>query len=292
MDWDCYAVIRLVVLLALAGLLALQAAVPVNALSLKMQPAIYIDTLQKGEKKKGFVDISNPMTTKIRLKTSVQAFRQTDDNGSLQFYDDAQLKAGLIPDLDEFELGPREAVRMYFLIDGTKLPPGEIFASLFVSTIPEQQAGAAEAVQLGTLFSLVNGTPGAHKAEITSLDVPFWQFGDKVQGSYRIKNVAKPGESTGFFPDVTIAIKPLDQRIQQQGKLIFAGRSRENTFQVPASRVGFYKISVAYGNSRQSRLVFMATGYWLGILIGFALLLLIAAGWLAGRHAKRRRAAK
>lgn len=283
---------RLAISLLLAFVLALQTVVPVNALSLKMQPTMYTDTLKPGEKKKGFVDISNPTPTKIRLKTSVQAFRQTDDSGSLQFYDDERVKSGLVPDLDEFELGPREAVRMYFLIDGSKLPPGEIFASLFVSTVPGQQAGAAEAVQLGTLFSLVNGTPGAHEAEVTDLQVPFWQLGDTLQGTYRIKNVAKPTESTGFFPEVTIAINPFHQQLTQQSKLVFAGRTRENTFQLPVNRIGFYKVAVSYGSSKQSRLVFMATGYWLGILIGLGLLIIIAGGWFISRHAKRRRAAK
>lgn len=263
-----------------------------SALSLKMQPLIYKDTLAQGEKKKGFVDISNPSSSKVRLKTSIQSFRQTDDQGSLQFYDDKQVAAGITPDVDEFELGPREAIRMYFLIDGTKLPSGDVFAALFVTVVPGQEIGATSSVRLGTLFSLTNGTPGERHGEITDLQVPFWQFGDKVQGSYRIKNVAKAGESTGFFPTVTIAIKPFDQQVKQEGKLIFAGRERENMFQIPANRIGFYKVSAAYGDSRQSKLVFMATGYWAGILIGAALLILVAVAWLITRAVKRRRVSK
>jgi len=276
---------------------AMQRNAPSYALSLKMQPLIYKDTLKPGEKKKGFVDISNPSASKVRLKTSVQAFRQTDDQGSLQFYDNKQVAAGITPDVDEFELGPREAIRMYFLIDGSKLPSGDVFGALFVSVVPGQTVGATSSVRLGTLFSLTNGTPGAHNAEITSLQVPFWQFGDTIQGSYRIKNVAKQGESTGFFPTVSIAIRPFDQQINQQGKLVFAGRERENNFQIPASRIGFYKVSVVYGDSRQSKLVFMATGYWLWMIFAVFAAVLLAlmiglkrrAGASRASHHKKQR---
>lgn len=272
----------------LAAFVVVQQDIPASALSLKMQPLIYKDTLQKGEKKKGFVDISNPGPSKLTLISSVQAFRQIDDQGSLQFYDSPQVKAGITPDLDEFELGPHEAIRMYFLIDGTKLPSGDVFGALFVSTKPTDAPGVGESVRLGTIFALTNGTPTEHKAQITSLDVSFWQFGDNVQGSYRIKNVAKAGEATGFFPTVSIAIRPFDQRTQQEGKLIFAGRERENTFQVASSRIGFYKVSVAYGDSRQSRLVFMMTGYWrLVVLLVVVLILLSVVIVWKGRRRTR-----
>lgn len=277
-------------LVAVLGVcLAIQQTDPVHALSLKMQPLIYQDNLAKGEKKKGFVDISNPTSTTVRLKTSIQAFRQTDDQGSLQFYDDKQVAAGIKPDLDEFELKSHEAIRMYFLIDGAKLPSGDVFGALFVSTEPENGVGATSSVRLGTLFTLTNGTPSAHNAAITDLQVPFWQFGDTVQGSYRIKNVAKAGESTGFFPTVTVAIKPFDQQVQQQGKLIFAGRERENTFQLTSSRIGFYKVSVAYGNSRQSRLVFMITGYWRLLVLSAVALVLLAAMTAWKWHSRTRK---
>jgi hypothetical protein len=242
-----------------------------------MQPLIYKDTLKQGEQKKGFVDISNPGASKLTLVTSVQAFKQIDDKGSLQFYNSPQVSAGIIPDLNEFELGPHEAIRMYFLIDGNNLPSGDVFGALFVSTKPSDTPGVGSAIRLGTLFALTNGTPTEHRAQVTSLSLPFWQFGDTIQGSYRIKNVAKAGESTGFFPDVTIAVKPFDQQTQQEGKLIFAGRERENTFELTSSRVGFYKVSVAYGDSRQSRLVFMVTGYWRLIMLAAIALILLGA---------------
>lgn len=269
-----YATLCLVAVLSL--LLVVQQNTPASALSLKMQPLIYKDALKQGEQKKGFVDISNPSASKLTLVTSVQAFKQIDDKGSLQFYDSSQVSAGITPDLSEFELGPHEAIRMYFLIDGTKLPSGDVFGALFVSTKPSDAPGVGSAVRLGTLFALTNGTPTEHKAEITSLSVPFWQFGDTIQGSYRVKNVAKAGESTGFFPDVTVAVRPFDQQTQQEGKLIFAGRERENTFELTSSRIGFYKVSVAYGDSRQSRLVFMVTGYWRLIVLATIVLILLA----------------
>jgi hypothetical protein len=263
---------------------------PVSALALKMQPLIYKDTLKKGERKKGFVDISNPTGETLRLKTSVQGFRQIDDNGSLQFFDSPELTAGIKPDLDEFELGPRQSVRMYFQIDGIKIPSGDVFAALFVSTIPTEKSGSVSSLRLGTLFVLTNGTPGSRDAEITKLDVGFWQLGETVDGSFTVKNKAREGSATGFFPSVNVSIKPLDSTQKIDSKLVFAGRSRQSDFQISENRIGLYKVIAQYGDSKQGKLVFMVTGYWRGVVIAGVLLLLVAvAGWLTLR---RRRPAK
>ena len=99
---------------------------PVSAASLKVAPLEYRTTLKQGEKKKGFIDVSNPTKETVRVRTSAQAFRQIDDNGSLQFFDNEQVSAGVLLDLDEFELGPLEAVRMYFILDSTRCVRGDL----------------------------------------------------------------------------------------------------------------------------------------------------------------------
>jgi len=284
--------IRRAAIVALLSLVfAVPFAAPAHALSLKMQPLIYHDTLVKGETKKGFVDISNPTGETLRLRTSVQAFRQIDDNGSLQFFDNAQVAAGIKPDLDEFELGPRQALRLYFLIDGTKLPSGDVFGALFVSTVPMGAVGSVSSLRLGTLFVLTNGTPGSREADITKLDVGFWQFGDGIDGQFTIKNTARAGEATGFFPSVTVALDPGRSQHQVESKLVFAGRSRQSDFHINTSRIGLYKISAAYGDSREGKVIFMVTGYWRTVVL-VALLLLIAAGLLGWKLHRRRQGRK
>lgn len=254
---------KIVVLMLITVIAAVVSSTHVDATSLKMQPLLYNDSIQKGEKKKGYVDISNPTGQTIQLQTSVQAFRQTDNNGSLQFYDNEQVSAGIIPDLSNFTIGPREAIRMYFLIDGSKLPEGDVFAAIFVSTKGEQEArGIAEVVRLGTILTIVNGTPGARQASIESLSLAFFQFGQGIEGAYRIKNVADPTVTTGFYPEVVVRLTPFATESTAKSPLVMGGKSRESNFSLKGDRLGFYKLSVGYGKSEQSRWVFVMTGFW------------------------------
>src|SRR5689334_4309658 len=93
-----------------------------NAATLRIAPLQYRTTLKKGETKKGFVDVNNPSNTTVRIVTQVQAFTQIDNNGGLQFYDNEQVAQGIKPDLSTFDLGAKETLRLYFSVDGTKLP--------------------------------------------------------------------------------------------------------------------------------------------------------------------------
>jgi hypothetical protein len=239
-----------------------------GALSLKVAPLEYRTSLSKGEKKKGYIDISNPTTEKMTVTTSVQAFKQIDDEGTIQFYDDEALTAGVRLDLDKFELGPREALRMYFLLDSTKLPSGDVFGAIFFTTSPvAAKAGVGQAVKLGTILSLVNGTPGSREATISGLDVPFFNFSSQVQGSYTISNTADPSGSTGFYPQVKLSTAPVGDTKEQAGKLVFAGRSRTNSFSVDLPPLGIYRIEAKYGNSSHSRWVFVMTPLALTVII-------------------------
>lgn len=262
-------------------LAAVSAAPSVAALGLKVAPLDYTVTLKKGEKQKGFIDLSNPSGVTVRVKTSVQAFRQTDDNGTLKFYDDEQVSAGIKLDLDEFELGPREAVRMYFLVDGTHLPGGDVFAAIFFTTQPTKQgAGVTELIRLGTILSIVNGTPGERKAEVTELSVPTIQFGESIKGSYVIKNTGDPKKSTGFYPAVILSVDPFYRETVQRARLVFASRSRENTFELQGSRFGFYKVKASHGQSSKEDWVLIINGAGM-VILGFVLLVGVAGifGW-------------
>ena len=261
----------------------------VDAQSLKIEPLLINEAIQKGEKKKGFVDISNPTTQTLRLLTSVQAFRQKDNSGGLEFFDNEQVRAGLIPDLKEIELGPREAVRMYYLVDGTKLPQGDVFAALFVSTAPEQErSGVAQAVKLGTIFTLVNGTPGPRNAEITFLSSSFFQFGDSINGRYTIKNTADPQLSTGFYPEIKLRLAPFGTEQNIRSSLIMAGVERTTGFSFPDNRFGIYELSASYGSSVKKQYMVVMTGAWkLMIPAVLFLILLLVTLALRRRHHNR-----
>jgi len=244
----------------------------VNAISsLKIQPLLYEEQLQKGEVKKGFVDISNPTGQQVTVKTSVEAFRQIDNKGNLEFFESDEVTAGITPDYKSFTLKPREAQRMVFQIDGNKLPSGDVFGALFFTTKPVGSS-VKQSVRVGTLFVLENGTPGSRKAEVTELEVPFLHIGSFVKGKYAIKNQAKSGEATGFTPRVDIQASPFGATKSQNSSLLFAGRERDNVFTYETQLFGLYRLSASYKDSSQSRWVLLLP-VW-SIIVAIAVLLL------------------
>ena len=274
----------LLTVLLFAAVVAGVYAPSVDALGLKVAPLEYPVALKKGEKQKGFIDLSNPAGVSVRVKTSVQAFEQTDDKGTLRFFDDEAVSRGVKTDLDEFELGPREAIRMYFLVDGSELPSGDVFAAIFFTTQPAAKGtGVTELVRLGTILSIVNGTPSGRRAEISRLDIPSFQFGDMVRGSYAVKNTSNPQESTGFYPAIVLAVDPFHEEKVVKSRLVFADRTRTNSFELNTSRIGLHKISVSYGANTKEK--------WVLILNAPAVMVLciLVAGGAAFWWLKRRR---
>jgi len=244
--------------------------------SLKIQPLSYETQLQKGERKTGFIDISNPSGQSVKVTTSVEAFRQVDDDGRLEFFESEAAEKGITPDLKSFTLGPREAQRMVFELDGTKLPEGDVFAALFFATKPDEGGAVAQAVRVGTLFIIENGTPGSRKAEITNLQTNFLQIGSVIEGEYAVKNTAKKGQVTGFTPLVDIKLSPFGSTQQRDSSLVFAGRERSNNFSYQTNLPGLYRLSATYDDSIQSRWVLVLPVWllWAGgalVFIGMAL---------------------
>lgn len=276
-------------IILLAGLAVLAATTPASGLSLKLQPGLYNDTLGEGEKKKGFIDISNPTGETLQLVTSVQAFRQIDDQGSLEFYDSEQIEAGITPDLEEFTLGPREALRMYFLLDGTKLPAGDVFGALFVSSASDDdRPGVDESVRLGTLFTLVNGTPGAREASVSGLDLRWLQLGDDIRGSYQVTNTADPETASGFYPEVVVSASPFGGEQTVTSPLTFAGITRTSDFSFDGNRLGVFQVAASYGDSSQSRWVLAITGYWRIVAIVLIFLLIVGIAFVVSRRRRRK----
>lgn len=264
-------VFSLLIMIGLSTGLGLSA----SALSLQVRPLLYKSTLKSNATKKGYVDVTNTGGDELTLDTSVQAFRQIDDKGNLEFFDDEQVRAGLIPDLTKFKLKPGQTERLYFLLRGDKLPSGDVFAALFVTSQSSKDGNIGQALRIGTLFTLINGTPGPRQAAITQISTKFWQVGYGIRGDYTVRNLAKAGQATGFYPAVTLQVDPLHQSQTKTTSLVFAGRERTSSFELSGARFGLYRVSVSVDGSQQSRWVFAVTGFWrwLTPLIGFGLLL-------------------
>ncbi len=244
--------------------------------SLLIQPLQVKTTIQPSETQKGFLDIGNPGAQSVIVKTSVQAFKQINNTGELEFYNDSQMAAGIIPDLSTFVIGPHETYRMYYALNGTKLPAGDSFAVLFFETVMHASGGVSPEVRVGTLLSITNGTPGDRKAAITGLSVPFFQLDNAVKGTYRIKNTGDTTKSTGFYPDVDVKITPFDQSQKVTSSLIFTGNERDNAFTVATHKIGFYKVHVAFGTTSREVWVFIASP-WQIVLIMLVLFAIIFA---------------
>jgi hypothetical protein len=256
-------------LLLIAGMAMLLGVVPVDsaqALGLKVAPLEYKTTLKDKERKQGIIDVSNPAGQAVKLRVSVQGFKQIDDDGGLQFFDDKKLSNAIKPDLTEAELGPREALRMSFTIDGSLLPEGDVYAAIFFTTeLTQQTTGVGQLVRVGTILSIVNKTPGERSAEVTGLRLPFVQLSDTVSGSYSIKNTGTGG--TGFYPVVTVSAVPGGKPRQQESSLVFSGRERSNDVKYKAG-FGIHRVDVTYGKSVKSQWV-ITIAPWMIVLILF-----------------------
>ncbi len=241
-----------------------------NTFGLKVAPLQYKATLQAGENKKGFVDVSNPTNEVLEVTSSVQAFRQSDNSGTLEFFDNEQVEAGVQLDLESFELPPQSALRMYFVLNSSRLPSGDVFASIFFTTRKASSDVFAinSAVRVGTLLSIVNGTPGSRIAEVTQLSAAPVQWGE-IKGKYSIKNTARPDSVTGFYPKVNLALSPFGEQKTSNATLLFAGRERQNEFTLSSGFGGIYQLTANYGKSQKHILVMSVTPWLIAAIVMF-----------------------
>lgn len=236
-----------------------------GAASLKISPLRYDATLERGESKKGFVDITNPTLETLHAKLTIQAFRQIDNEGSLEFYDSEAVASGILLDYTEVDLAPRETLHLAFVLDGAKLPSGDTFAALFASAVPKTAGAGEQTIRVGTILVISNGTPSAHSAVIENLSGSVFQFGDGLHITFDVRNTAKLGESTGFSPSITVTAWPYVNDTVA-GPLVFAGRTRAVSYEKAGNYVGILGIKVKTDSSEQIMYRFVMTGHWRFIL--------------------------
>lgn len=243
--------------------------------SLRLRPLEYRQTLSKGAKEKGFIDVTNPSASTANVDFSVRGFRQVNSHGDLDFYTSDQLSQGILLDYSNTTIPAGKTLRLYFIIDGTKLPTGDVFAAIFAQTKAIEGTGAAPSVRLGSLLILTNQAPGARQAQITEFRLPWLQIGTSINGELAIKNTAPANSASGFFPKVHVSLWPFGPTKDVEGPLIFAGITRHMSFNIPDNQLGVYQISTDIGSSRVSRWVVVITGIWRWITIGVVILILV-----------------
>lgn len=228
---------------------------------LSIGPLQYSTTLKAGESKKGFVQVQNLSGSVVEVRLKAQAFKQINDQGGLQFYDSEAITAGVKLDLNDIQIPARAAARVYFLLDGSRLPSGDVFAAILATTAHSDTVVTVPSAQVGTLLMVVNGTPPSHHADIGTLQLPFIQAGTALSMRFVVKNTDPPQKLTGFTPSITITTWPYETKTVT-GPLVFAGRSREVAYTQPGNYIGLIVVTVKTGDSQQTRLVLAVTGFW------------------------------
>ncbi len=236
-----------------------------HALGLKVAPLMYEETLADGEKKKGFIDISNPDDQTVLVKTEVQAFKQINNNGDLEFYDKAEYQQGIKVDFTEFTLKSKEALRLYFVLDSDALPKGGVYATLLFKTTQggtnPDNTSIQPATRVGTHLLIENKGGGEKNASIKSVKLPFFQFSEQLQAGAEVSNVGGP-KALAYFPNLEFKVEPFGTTIKKRSSLLFPGISRSTQTTLPGNYAGLYKVTISTGDSQRSAWVIAITGFW------------------------------
>lgn len=245
-----------------------------------------------GQIKKGAVDIRNNSGVVQNFDIQIRAFRQINDKGELQFYEDPIISAGIIPDYQHFQLKPDATIHLYFQLNGQKLPKKRIFAALLAQATPAQRGyNITPVLRVGTLFLLKNGNGDPPKqGQISHWNVGLFQLGDSVNGSFDFKNTEKGNEASGYFPNFTVnGVGAIDKF---SGDLVFPGIERQQSFDIPGSRIGIYKLQLTSdAKAGAEQWVVVLTGYWRWLLplIIIAVILGVMSSLKLIRHSKHAR---
>lgn len=235
-----------------------------HAVGAKVSPLLYEAKIDAGEVKKGYIDISNPNDATTTFSVELESFKQVNNRGELAFESASDYSLGIKFDYDEFTLEPRESLRLYFIIDSDKLPKGGVYATVFFRTIENGVVPDLTSIQpstrVGTLLMIENGGGGAKRAEISSLEAPFFQIGKSIKVDARVKNTG--GENgLAFFPKVTAKLQPFGSENTKKSKLLFPEIERTTPLVLSGSYLGFLRVKAVVGENEAYTWIFAATGW-------------------------------
>ncbi len=253
----------------------------VSAQSIRVEPLKYDEQLELGQEKTGYVDVSNPGDFDITISTEVEAFRQINTDGDLEFYEDEQISQGINIDVDEFDLGPREAARIFFEIDSNQLPEGGVYAALLFAVESGEgdgfeASGFGTTTRVGTLLLLENGDEVERDGSFIFLDMSFLQFGSAISGVTEF--AASDGERyVAFTPELSVSMPIAGQESLESG-LVFAGNSRVFDIEREGNYLGLFPVTVSdeVTGEEISRWIFAVTGVWQIIVPLFILAILLS----------------
>ncbi len=281
----------LVITLGIGGTGTAAAPAPI---ALKIAPLQYQESIPLGTKKSGHVDVSNPTTSTLTLRSSVEAFQQIDNDGNLAFSPSEALRAGITTDVSEFELGPREAIRVAFTIDPNKLPRGGVYGALFFTTMPAKSGGSGAQVaalaRVGTLFILDIGGGGTKDGRVSRMHLPFVALGNGIAGKVEYENTASGSQPIAFNPKLQLKTGFFGKPARVRGPLVLPQNSRVIQVDRKGSFLGIVPVKVIDSTTSPSKsktaYVFAVTGYWRFVLA--MLLIMIATYFYWLRKGKKR----
>lgn len=241
-----------------------------QAASIKVSPLKYEQQLSQGKILVGAVDVSNPSDTQQKFSARVQAFRQTNEAGELEFYSDQAIETGVLVDQPEFTLGAHQVARIFFSINPDKLPQTGIYAAVLFDTNPNQPNTATQlstSVSSGTLLILDNTRGGTKTGEIINVRAKFWQFGSGISAFTTYKNTGSGTSAVAFNPQLALKAVPWGRAQEHTGSLVFPGNQR----QIKVTKQGNYfgmlplQVSDVETGTIKTKWVFALTGYWVVI---------------------------
>lgn len=259
--------------------------------SLQVNPLKYEDKLNSDKVRSGFIDVANPGDTAAQVRASVQGFRQADLDGNLEFFDSETFSRAIKPGLTDFEIGPRESIRVTFTVEPSKLPLGGIYAVIFFRTEPgttpnNTTSSIFESANIGTILLLQHGPIGPAKGRIDHLYIPFFQTTDGIKGSIEYKNLSTDNPSA-IYPSFQLKIFPWGKPSTATGPFIMPGHLRRFVLEKPGSYLGLIPVLLTEKATNKTRItwVLAATGRysWLPSLL-FVSFIVALGYWTGVKH--------
>jgi hypothetical protein len=262
-----------------------------DAVGLRLAPLEYQQAISSAKPQLGFIDVSNPSDGSVSISTSVQGFRQTNHDGDLVYYDSDLLTSAITPSLANFDLGPREAIRVNFTVNPAKLPPGGVYAVIFFQTIPANgqaiSSYVSQSAKVGTLLILNNGgvpvSGGAFNAKFGLL-----QLGRAISGTISYN---EPETATGLRPVLSDKVYSWGRATDIATHLVLPGATRDFKFSRAGSYLGIIPVSItdAVTHRTITSWVIACTG-WYRVLV--AILIVLFAILIARRYTRARQSSE